>query len=84
MGALIGHAVAVLEVAGAQAALSRLDAMPDGLVATHQPYWVARAHGLERGGETSGAIPAYGRAIGLTEDAASRRFLARRQARIAS
>lgn len=84
IGALIGHAVAVAEVAGAPAALAHLDAIPGSRVVTHQPYWVARAHLLERGGEPGGAIEAYERAIGLTEDAASRRFLAHRQSMIRS
>jgi RNA polymerase sigma-70 factor (ECF subfamily) len=82
IGAHIGHAVAAAETIGAASALSLLDAIPDALVAAHQPYWVARAHVLDRANETRRAVEAYACAIGLTEDAASRRFLTRRQAMI--
>lgn len=79
IGARIGHAVAVAEAFGAETALAHLDAIPGERAATHQPYWVARAHVLGLAGDLAGARAAYGKAIGLTEDAASRVFLIRRQ-----
>lgn len=82
IGACIGHAVAVAESVGPAAALTLLDAIPNDRVAGHQPYWVARAHMLELGGDPVSAIHAYERAIGLTEDTASRRFLANRKRKI--
>lgn len=82
IGACIGHAVAVAEAVGSMAALTLLDAIPNARIDGHQPYWVARAHVLELGGDLVNAIHAYDRAIGLTEDAASRRFLVNRKARI--
>lgn len=82
IGACIGHAVAVAEAVGSVAALTLLDAIPNARIVGHQPYWVARAHVLELGGNLIKAIDAYDRAIGLTEDAASRRFLANSKARI--
>ncbi len=82
IGARIGHAIAVAEIAESQAALALLDAIPHARIATHQPYWVARAHVLERGGDLADAVEAYTRAIGLTEDAASRRYVVSRKARI--
>jgi RNA polymerase sigma-70 factor (ECF subfamily) len=75
IGARIGHAVAVAEVSDAPAALALLDALPAERTALHQPYWVARAHLLRGSGDLAAAAVAYERAIGLTEDAAARRFL---------
>jgi len=80
IGAHIGHAVSVAEIASAESALAHLDALPNNHTSRHQPYWVARAHLLAHAGDIGGATQAYEKAIGLTEDAASRRFLIARKA----
>ncbi len=84
LGARIGHAVALAETAGAAEALTQLDAIPAARATQHQPYWVARAHLMTLAGDKAGAMEAYGKAIGLTEDAASRRFLTDRRERLDS
>lgn len=82
IGAQIGHAVAVAEIAGAKSALSHLDAIPTERALSHQPYWVARAHLLTLADDRGGAIEAYTKAIGLAEDGASRRFLIGQRAKL--
>ena len=49
-------------------------------IKSYQPYWAVRAHLLRRAGRVDEALGAYDRAIGLTEDAATRQFLLRRRA----
>ena len=48
-------------------------------IAAYQPYWVVRAHLLQRLGKTVEASDAFDRAIGLTEDSAVRQFLLQRR-----
>lgn len=79
IGARVAQAAAVAEAAAPERGLALLDALDESAVGTYQPYWAVRAHLLrllERGPEAS---VAYGRAIGLTEDPAVRRFLLDRQ-----
>lgn len=83
IGAHIGHAVSLAEIGSAGSALAHLDALPHEHTSRHQPYWVARAHLLALAGDIQGATHAYEKAIGLTEDAASRRFLMARKAQSA-
>jgi RNA polymerase sigma-70 factor (ECF subfamily) len=80
IGAHIGHAVSVAEIGSVVSALAHLDALPEELTSRHQPYWVARAHLMAIAGDIGGATQAYEKAIGLTEDVASRRFLIARKA----
>jgi RNA polymerase sigma-70 factor, ECF subfamily len=75
IGARIGQAVALCEAGQGEAALVLLDALPSQSVASHQPYWVARAHLLRRGGRTAEADVALQRGIGLTADERVRQFL---------
>jgi RNA polymerase sigma-70 factor (ECF subfamily) len=75
VGARIGHAVALCEAGQTDAAIALLDTLPPASVAAHQPYWVARAHLLRRGGRSAEADAALLRAIGLTADERVRRFL---------
>ena len=49
-------------------------------IKSYQPYWAVRAHLLRRAGRVDEALGAYDRAIGLTEDAATRQFLLCRRA----
>jgi len=79
VGAQIGHAVASARASGnAAAGLALLDAIDPERVASHQPWWAARAHLLAQHGRQAEAAPAYGRALALTTDPALRRYLAAR------
>ncbi len=71
----INRALAVLQVNGAEAALSALDTMTSARVAAYQPYWAARAHILEECGRREEAIASYDRAIALEMDEATMDFL---------
>jgi RNA polymerase sigma-70 factor (ECF subfamily) len=74
--AAVNRAVAVAECRGAAAGLAALDVLAsDPRLATHQPYWAARAALLARTGATTAAEDAYRRAIGLERDPAVRTFL---------
>lgn len=75
LGARVGQAVAQAEAGDPAAALATLDALPASAVQAYAPYWVARAHALQRAG-APGWQAARQRAIGLTEDPRLRDFLA--------
>jgi predicted RNA polymerase sigma factor len=75
LGALVSHAAAIAEAQGIEQGLMRLDAIPIESIKNYQPYWALKAHLLKELGDTSLAKQAYSRAIGLTEDAATREFL---------
>jgi RNA polymerase sigma-70 factor, ECF subfamily len=77
-GALIGHALALAETDGPQAALSQLDCLDCERVKSHLPYWAARAELLSRSGRLAEANEAFSRAIGLASDPAVRSFLQER------
>jgi RNA polymerase sigma-70 factor (ECF subfamily) len=78
--ATVNHAVAIAECRGPDAALAALDAVAsDARLATHQPYWAARAALLARTGTRAAAADAYQRAIGLERDPAVREFLLARR-----
>jgi RNA polymerase sigma-70 factor (ECF subfamily) len=53
-------------------------------VEAYQPYWAVRAECLRAAGRTGEAEAAYDRAIGLSEDAGVRTFLAAERARLSS
>jgi RNA polymerase sigma-70 factor (ECF subfamily) len=74
VGARVAQAAAEAECRGPAAGLALLDAVDVVRVAAYQPYWAVRAHLLAQNGDAA-AADAYRRAIGLTEDAAVRRFL---------
>ncbi len=75
LGALVSHAAAIAEAQGIEQGLMRLDTIPIESIKNYQPYWALKAHLLKQLGDTSSAKQAYSRAIGLTEDAATREFL---------
>jgi RNA polymerase sigma-70 factor (ECF subfamily) len=77
---MVGHAAAVAEARGAEAGALALDALDAAVAAQYQPYWALRAHVMGRLGRVAEAETAYTRAIGLSEDPATRAFLARRAA----
>jgi len=76
LGAHVARAVARSKIEGPARGLELLDCIESAEVREgYQPYWSARAHLLEQLGLPEEAGFAYERAIGLTEDAAIRRFL---------
>jgi RNA polymerase sigma-70 factor (ECF subfamily) len=81
--AAVNRAVAVAECRGAAAGLAALDALADDpRLATHQPYWAARAVLSARTGARAVAEAAYERAIGLERDPAVRSFLLAERAKV--
>jgi predicted RNA polymerase sigma factor len=81
-GALVGRAAAHAEAYGAAAGFDRLQEIDPETVRAYQPYWAVRAHLLRGLGRHREAADAFDRAIGLTEDAAIREFLASRRAEV--
>ena len=75
LGAQVGHAAALAEAKGSDAALVALAAIPAEAVATYQPYWALRGHLLATLARADEARDSYARAIGLSEDPAVREFL---------
>jgi predicted RNA polymerase sigma factor len=80
IGAAVARAAARAEVYGPQAALKLLDRIESEAI-SYQPYWAVRAHLLQQLDRKEAAAEAYGRAIGLSEDAAVRDFLRERSQR---
>jgi len=78
LGAQICRALALARTCGPSTGLAALDAMPQDLLADHQPYWATRAQLLAELHRPAEARTAYARAMGLTEDRAIREFLAGR------
>jgi RNA polymerase sigma-70 factor (ECF subfamily) len=78
LGASVARAAAVGEAEGPDAGLRDLDQLKSNRLDAYQPFWAVRAHLLALAGD-DGASHAYERAIGLTEDPATRGFLRRRQ-----
>lgn len=81
-GAFVGRAAALAEAESPAAGLAALDRIDASSIKSYQPYWAVRAHLLSRAGRIVEAPGAYDRAIGLTEDAATRQFLLRRRAEL--
>jgi RNA polymerase sigma-70 factor (ECF subfamily) len=72
----LNRAVALAEVNGPAAALAALAPLAaDKRMASYQPYWAARAALLAHAGQPADAATAFTHAIGLTTDAAIRRYL---------
>ena len=83
IGARVSYAAALAQAGEAEAALGLLDELGGAdAVAEYQAYWATRAHVLARVGRTEDARAAYGRASGLTTDAAVRAFLQERAAEL--
>jgi len=79
----VNRAVALGETVGPAAGLAALDELAgDPRLAGYQPYWAARAELLARLSRRAPADAAYAQAILLEPDAAVRRFLEQRRARI--
>jgi RNA polymerase sigma-70 factor (ECF subfamily) len=86
LGARIAHAVALAQSVGDPGAgLRLLDAMERERVASHQPWWAARAHLMALAGAHADAAAAYGLALGLTVEPRLRAWLdGRRLAELAA
>jgi predicted RNA polymerase sigma factor len=80
VGAFVGRAAALGEAESPESGIAALDRIDPSAARNYQPYWAVRAHLLARTGRLTEARRAYDRAIGLTEDAATRQFLLRRRA----
>jgi RNA polymerase sigma-70 factor, ECF subfamily len=79
----VNRAVALGQTAGPATGLAALDELARApRLAGYQPYWAARADLLARLGRRATADAAYAQAILLEPDAAVRRFLEQRRARI--
>jgi RNA polymerase sigma-70 factor (ECF subfamily) len=79
----LNHAVAVAMAEGIEAGLARIDLIAVSGVLDDYPYLhAARADLLRRIGRFDDARAAYERALGLTANAAERRFLRRRLAEV--
>jgi RNA polymerase sigma-70 factor (ECF subfamily) len=79
LGARVAHAAALGRVEGPSAGLAALDAIDAEALQRFQPAWATRAHLLAEAGRADEALLAYDRAISLTTDAGSRRYLERRR-----
>jgi predicted RNA polymerase sigma factor len=77
LGATIGHAAAVAQAEGAEAAWALLMQLPEE-VTRYQPYWALRGHLSARLGRHDEARIAFEKAAGLTRDPAVRGFLLER------
>lgn len=75
-GGAVAQAAVMLEVAGPDAALAALGAVPG--TAGFQPAWALRAEALARAGQIGAARQALTTALGLAEDPGLRDWLARR------
>jgi RNA polymerase sigma-70 factor (ECF subfamily) len=79
LGARIGHAVAVAHARDdAHAGLALLDEIDAERVATHQPWWAARARLLSLSRAHAASAEAYARALALTAEPALRDWLGQR------
>ncbi len=78
-GVLTARAAATLADGKPDEALRLLDAIPGGGVATYQPFHATRAAALAASGRNDEARDAYDRAIGLSEDPATRAWLRARR-----
>ena len=82
VGAFVGRAAAIAEAESPEEGIRALDSIDATATKSYQPYWAARAHLLHRAGRIVEALRAFDRAIGLTEDGATRQFLLRRRAEV--
>ena len=85
VGARIAHAVAIAHARDARAGLALLEAIEADRVASHQPWWAARAHLLAMDDCHADAATAFGRALALTVEPRLRDWIAaRREAELAA
>ncbi|MGO6681766.1 RNA polymerase sigma factor [Rhizobium leguminosarum] len=78
LGAHVSQAAVIGRAFSATAGLERLDKLDPRDIASYQPYWAVRAFLLTEAGDDTAAADAYMTAIGLSDSAAVRDFLAGR------
>ncbi|MEM9310813.1 MAG: DUF6596 domain-containing protein [Pseudomonadota bacterium] len=78
----LNRALALAEVEGPDPALAELDALTDPQLMASRPYWAARAHLCERGGQRAQACAALDEALARDPGAAERAFLQQWRARL--
>lgn len=78
VGVAVGRAAALIEAGALEDGARALDALDPESVLLYQPYWVVRARLAERRGDQELMRCTLERALGLTEDAAVRRYLSDR------
>ncbi|MEK0315003.1 RNA polymerase sigma factor [Cohnella sp. 56] len=82
LGAYVGRAAAIAEAYGAARGLAWLEVIPAADVVSYQPYWALAGHLYKQLHRLAEARSAYSRAIGLSTDAAVRRYLGRQAAEL--
>lgn len=80
LGARVALAAVTGHVDGPRAGLAVLDAIDDPALQRFQPGWATRAALLAAAADTPAAVTAYDKAVSLTTDAATRRWLEDRRA----
>jgi predicted RNA polymerase sigma factor len=80
LGARVSRAAAIAHTDGPAAGLDALEAIADPAIERFQPAWATRAHLLAEAGRAREAEEAYGKAISLATDPATRSYLARNPA----
>ena len=83
VGVAVSRAAVLLDAGDVETAQAALSALDGEDVAAYQPFWVTRARLAELTGDLTATAAHLERALGLTEDAAVRAFLAERRARLA-
>lgn len=78
VGVAVGRAAALIEAGALEDGARALDALDPESVLLYQPYWVVRARLAERRCDQELMRSTLERALGLTEDAAVRRYLSDR------
>lgn len=84
IAARLGRLIVMADMGEIEAAWGELHAMDRARVATHQPWWVARAHVAGLAGDPDQARESLETAITLTTDPAVRSHLVARHARLSS
>ena len=77
-GAFVAQAAAMTKAGMSEEALAVLDRLEASTMQTYQPYWAVRAHVL-RELDRIEALACFDRAIGLSSDQATRKFLLARR-----
>ncbi len=80
IGATVARAAALAAARGPAEGYAELESIPAETVKAYQPYWAVAASLLSRMGRLEEASAAYGRAMGLCENAGMREFLAKEEA----
>jgi RNA polymerase sigma-70 factor, ECF subfamily len=83
IGAFVAQAAAMTQAGLSEEALAVLEQLEASTLQTYQPYWAVRAHVL-RELDRIEALECFDRAIGLSSDQATRKFLLARRSELES